>query len=504
MKIGDNMDSLLVMEQITKEFPGVKALSDVTLRVREKSILGLVGENGAGKSTLMKILSGHYTDYKGSINWKGNKVLFHNEKDALDLGIAIVPQELNPIPDLTIAENIFIGREPLVKFNIVARKLMYKTAEDLLKQVCLNYPPDTKVRDLSVAEKQMLEIIKAISRNAKLIIMDEPTSALTPIEIHRLFEQVRRLRNSGISIIYISHKLEEIFEICDEVTVLRDGKIIGTNSISELDFSKIIKMMVGRTMDELYPPVGSHAETVRLSIRNLCRGRWFRDINFDLKAGEILGIAGIIGAGRSEVVRVIFGLDEKENGEIILDGKPISIRSTNDAIKNGIAMVAEDRAMYGFVGVRSIRDNILLPNTDMYSSRVFIHDKEIDSAATDVCRKLEVKAPGIMTPMVNLSGGNQQKIVLGKWILRDIKVLIMDEPTRGIDVGSKYEIYKIMTNLSAQGISIIMISSELTEVIGMSHRILVMSSGKIVGEMSRNDVTQEKIMQVIVRGSQNG
>ena len=500
------MDSsfLLVMEQISKVFPGVKALSDVTLRVRENSILGLVGENGAGKSTLMKILSGQYTDYAGSIFWKGTKVRFHNERDALNLGVAIVPQELNPIPDLTIAENIFIGREPVNRFSLVARNVMRHKARELLQQVDLGRDPDTKVRDLSVAEKQMLEIIKAISRNAKLIIMDEPTSALTNIEIRKLFDRIWKLHNDGICIIYISHKLEEIFEICDEVTVLRDGRIIGTNLIDELNTSGIIKMMVGRTMDELFPPVSDHGDKIRLSVRNFCRGKKFQNINFDLKAGEILGIAGIIGAGRSEVVRSIFGLDYREKGEILLDGKPVSIRSTSDAIKNGIAMVTEDRAMYGFVGVCSIKSNILLPNTDMYAPNIFIHQKEIENTSREICQKLEVKAPGITTNVINLSGGNQQKIVLGKWILRNIKVLIMDEPTRGIDVGSKYEIYKIMTQLSAQGISIIMISSELIEVIGMSHRILVMGGGRIVGEMSRSEVTQEKIMQAIIGGKQSG
>jgi ABC-type sugar transport system ATPase subunit len=493
-------DYLLVMDNITKEFPGVRALSNVTFRIKQNSILGLVGENGAGKSTLMKILSGHYTDYQGAIYWKGEKVHFQKEREALNLGIAIVPQELNPIPDLTIAENIFIGREPVTKINLVARKVMYQKAEELLRQVNLNRPPDTKVRNLSVAEKQMLEIIKAISRNAKLIIMDEPTSALTSVEIEHLFKQIRRLHEDGIGIIYISHKLEEIFEVCDEVTVLRDGEVIGTKSISELNVSSIVKMMVGRAMNELYPPVGSHGDDVRLSVKNFSRGTRFKNINFELKAGEILGIAGIIGAGRSELVRAIFGLDQRDSGTILIDGKPINIRSTSDAIKNGIAMVTEDRAMYGFVGVRSIRDNILLPSTDMYAPKFFIHQQEIVSAAKDICQKLEVKAPGIMTNVINLSGGNQQKIVLGKWILRDIKVLIMDEPTRGIDVGAKYEIYKIMTKLSEQGISIIMISSELSEVIGMSHRILVMGDGKLLAEMNRGEAVQEKIMQAIVEG----
>jgi ABC-type sugar transport system ATPase subunit len=380
---------------------------------------------------------------------------------------------------------------------------MYSHAEELLKKVGLNYLPDTKVRDLSVAEKQMLEIIKAISRKAKLIIMDEPTSALTSVEIKHLFEQIHRLHKEGISIIYISHKLEEIFQICEEVTVIRDGEVIGTNSILELNISNIIKMMVGRTLDELYPPVGGCSDDIRLSIRDFSRGKRFQNISFDLKVGEILGIAGIVGAGRSEVVRAIFGLDKRDSGQVLLDGKAISIRSTGDAIRNGIVMVTEDRVMYGFVGVRSIRDNILLPNTDIYAPNIFINQKEIADAADDVCQKLEVKSPGIMTNVRNLSGGNQQKIVLGKWILRNIKVLIMDEPTRGIDVGSKYEIYKIMTSLSEQGISIIMISSELSEVIGMSHRVLVMGEGRILGGMERGEVTQEKIMQFIVGSKRN-
>jgi ABC-type sugar transport system ATPase subunit len=494
-----NSDYLIVMDDITKEFPSVKALKDVTIKVREGSILGLVGENGAGKSTLMKILSGQYTEYSGQIYWKGRPVHFQNERQALDQGIAIVPQELNPIPDLTIAENIFIGREKTNKYGLVANKAMSADAKQLFDLIGVDFNPNQKLRYLSVAQKQMVEIVKAISRSARLIIMDEPSSALTSVETKGLFEQIRRLHDEGITIIYISHKLEEIFQICSEVTVLRDGAVIGFSDIGSLNFAKVINMMVGRNIENLFPPVNGHKEEVMLSVKDLSRHPRFRNISFDLKAGEILGIAGMMGSGRSEIMRVIFGMDRPDSGSITVDGKTVKIRSVKDAIKNGIVMVTEDRAIYGFVGVRSIRDNILLPNTDLFAPRFFIKQKEIKDAANDLCVKLGIKTPNILTSVHNLSGGNQQKVVLAKWVIRDVKIMIMDEPTRGIDVGAKYEIYKIITALSEQGISVIMISSELPEVIGMCHRILILADGRFLGEMNRGDVTQEKIMEVIVK-----
>lgn len=498
-------DYLLVMQNMTKEFPGVRALSDVTFRVRRNTVMGLVGENGAGKSTLMKILSGQYPNYEGAMYWLGEPISFNNERDALDWGISIVPQELNPIPEMSIAENIFVGRQIKMKGRFfIDKKDMHEKTQTLLKMVNLTYAPDTKMRELSVAECQMVEIVKAISRNAQLIIMDEPTSAISPSEIKKLFEQIRRLKANGVTIIYISHKLEEIFEICDEVVVLRDGAVVGADTIEHLDYAKVVSMMVGRDMDKMYPPVPSCSGTeLRLSVRNLSRGRYFKDINFDLYAGEILGFAGMIGAGRSEVMRSIFGLDRPDTGTIILEGKTIRISSTTDAIKNGIVMVTEDRAMYGFVGLRSVRDNIILPNADTYAPGVFVRQKAANTAAEDMREKLNIHTPDIMTLVMTLSGGNQQKVVLSKWLLRNVKVLIMDEPTRGIDVGSKYEIYKIITDFSSQGIAVILVSSEINEILGMSHRVLVMAEGKICGELTREEATQEKIMQTILEGGRH-
>ncbi|MHB1314573.1 MAG: sugar ABC transporter ATP-binding protein [Christensenellales bacterium] len=497
-------DYLLVMENISKEFPGVRALSNVTFKVRRNSIMGLVGENGAGKSTLMKILSGKYSTYEGTMHWSDKPIIFNSEREALDWGIAIVQQEMNPISEMSIAENIFLGRQIKMKGKIfVDRKDMYDKTVELLKMVDLSYTPDTKMRNLSVAECQMIEIIKAISRNAHMVIMDEPTSAISSNEIIKLFEQIRKLKANGVTIIYISHKLEEIFEMCDEVVVLRDGYVVGADRTENLSYSKIVSMMVGRDMEKMYPLVGKSGTELRLSVRNLSRGRHFKDISFDLKVGEILGFAGMIGAGRSEVMRSIFGLDKPDSGTITLEGKALKISSTTDAIKNGIAMVTEDRAIYGFVGLRSVRDNILLPNTDTFAPRIFIKQEESNLAAENMRKKLNIHTPNISTLVMTLSGGNQQKVVVSKWLLRNVKVLIMDEPTRGIDVGSKYEIYKIITDLSNQGMAIILISSEINEIIGMSHRILVMAEGTICGEIKREEATQEKIMQTILEGGKH-
>ena len=491
---------LLEMNNITKNFPGVRALSNVVFKLKRNTVHALVGENGAGKSTLMKILSGTYSDFEGDILLEGKNVHFKNERAALDAGIAIVSQELTPIPDLTIAQNIFIGREPETIKGFIANKKTIEMSRELLTMLGLHFDPRTKMRGLSVAEKQMVEIIKAISRNAKIIIMDEPSSALTNSETKYLFEQIRKLKSQGISIIYISHKLEEVFEVCDEVTVLRDGRLIGGDKISNLQTSQVITMMVGRVMTDMYPPVKESISDVCLEVRNLtCHGE-YSDISFSVGKGEILGIAGMMGAGRSEVARAVFGLDKPDTGEIRLNGKRIRIRSTGDAIKNGIAMISEDRATFGFVGVRSIKDNIMLSNTDTYAPGLFIKKKKINKDSGEICKKLAVKAPDTNTLLLNLSGGNQQKVVLAKWVIRNIKVLIMDEPTRGIDVGAKFEIYKIMTELAQQGISIIMISSELPEIIGMSHRVLVMAEGRILKELKRSELTQERIMQTIVEG----
>jgi ABC-type sugar transport system ATPase subunit len=496
-------NEFLTMRNISKDFPGVRALSDVTFRLRAGTIHGLVGENGAGKSTLMKILTGMYNEFRGEIFLDGKKIYFERERDAIDAGICIVAQELNPIQELDVAQNIFIGKEPVGKFpGWIDRKTLYKEAGSLLKSLCLDYSVTEKLKNMSVAQRQMVEIAKAISCGGRIIVMDEPTSALTHVEAENLFRQMERLRGIGVSIIFITHKIDEIFRVCDEISVMRDGRMIGSQLAADLSEGEVIRMMVGRELTNLYPPRGadkSGGEAV-LEVKNLTRGGVFQDVSFTVKRGEIVGIAGMMGAGRSEVMRCVFGLDRPDGGEIFIDGRSAEIKSTHDAINSGIAMITEDRATYGFVGVMSIADNILLPNTDKLAPNLFIKRREAKKVSEEISEKINIKAHSVNTNVLTLSGGNQQKVVLAKWLVRDIKVLIMDEPTRGIDVGAKYEIYKLMISLAKQGISIIMISSEMPEVIGMSNRVLVMSGGKIRAELPGGHVTQEEIMRIILQG----
>ncbi len=494
-------DQIIVeLKNIRKEFPGVVALDNVNLALKAGRVHALVGENGAGKSTLMKILSGTYANYEGQVFVDGGEVHFKSEKDALNMGIAIVPQELNPIPDLTLAENIFLGREPLKCKGIVDKKKRLQLTQEFLANLCLDYDPNTIMRNLSVAQKQMIEIIKAISRNSRVIIFDEPTSALTSIETKYLFEQIAVLKKKGIAMVFISHKLDEVFAVCDEVTVLRDGEYIGHSTIRDIDQDTLISMMVGRKMKDIYPPLNQPGKNKLLEVKNLTTSGIFKNVGFSLNKGEILGFAGMMGAGRSEIVRAIFGLERYDEGEIFLEGKPLTVKNTRDAIKAGIAMVTEDRSIYGFAGVRSIKDNITLPNSDIFADKGILKHFLIKQRVEEICRILSVKAPGIDTIVGMLSGGNQQKVVLSKWLVRDVKLLILDEPTRGIDVGAKQEIYKLIVKLAEEGMSIILISSEMSEVLAMSHRIKVIADGRIIGELSREEATQDKIMKMIVEG----
>lgn len=496
------MSYIIELRNIRKEFPGVVALDDVSFYISPGCVHALVGENGAGKSTLMKILSGSYTHFEGEIIYEGKSIQLQNEKDALKRGISIVHQELNPIPELSIAENIFLGREPQKIKGIINAKELKKKTKDLLNQLGLDYDPETKVGELSIAQKQMIEIIKAISRNCKVILMDEPTSALTDIEVAYLFKQIKSLKKKEIAIIFISHKLNEVFEICDEVTVLRDGKFIGHSEIPDVTKDELITMMVGREVKDIYPPLPKHGEEVILSVKNLTAEGSFKNISFNLKRGEILGFAGMMGAGRSEIMRCIFGLDRYDEGEIILDGKKLKTRRVRDVIKAGIAMITEDRATYGFVGIQSILHNIALPNLDMFSKNTIIQKVKLQKESEIICKKLSVKAPDTLTQVGTLSGGNQQKVVLSKWLVRNVKVLIMDEPTRGIDVGAKQEIYKLIAHFAEQGMAVILISSEMPEVLAMSHRIVVMSDGEAIGELERDEASQDKIMKIIVEGKE--
>ena len=488
------------LRNIRKEFPGVVALNNVSLTLRAGRVHALVGENGAGKSTLMKILSGTYASYEGEILLDGKPVRFQHERDALDQGIAIVPQELNPIPEMTIAENIYLGREPLKRKGIVNRKERSRLTREALATLGLDYDPETKMWELSVAQRQMVEIIKAISRNSRVIILDEPTSALTGVETRYLFEQIALLKQKGIALAFISHKLDEVYAIGDDVTVLRDGEMISTGLLADVTKDHLIAMMVGREVKDIYPPLQPAGTEPLLRVEHLTSKDVFEDVSFDIHKGEIVGFAGMMGAGRSEIARALFGLDRHDGGAITMEGAPLRIRSPRDAIRNGIAMVTEDRASYGFVGVRSIRDNIVLPNCDLYARHGILNFKLIQQKVTDICGRLSVKAASIDTLAGTLPGGNQQKVVLCKWLARNVKLLILDEPTRGIDVGAKQEIYRLIAQLAQSGIGVLLIASEMPEVLSMSHRVEVIADGRIIGELSRAEATQDKVMKMIVEG----
>ncbi len=490
---------VLELKNISKSFPGVKALDEVTFSVEEGTVHVLVGENGAGKSTLIKIINGMYTADEGELYVFGKKVTMHSPRHMKELGIATIHQELNPVPDLTIAENIFLGRLPTRGPGIVAKKRMVEEAQKLVNDLGFSYDVKRVMRSLTVSDMQIIEIIKAISVNAKIIIMDEPTSSITEGEVAVLHEQIHRLKERGISIIYISHKLDELKQVGDQLTVLRDGKTISTHHIDELTTDEIITKMVGRKMDNVYPVKEAEIGEKLLEIKNLTQPNVFSNISFTLHRGEILGMSGLVGAGRTEVVRAIFGMDSYSSGEIIINGKSVEIKKVSDAIQEGIIMLSEDRKLEGLVLIRSICENIGLPNLKRYRGFLLNKKREREDAL-EMKEKLAIKAPTIGTEAQNLSGGNQQKVVIAKWLLQNPVVFIMDEPTRGIDVGAKYEIYKIMCDLAAQGAGVIMISSELPEIIGICDRTLVMAEGRITGEVTREDFSQERIMSFALGG----
>lgn len=490
---------VLELKNISKSFPGVKALDEVSFSVEEGTVHVLVGENGAGKSTLIKIINGMYTADEGELYVFGKKVAMHSPRHMKELGIATIHQELNPVPDLTIAENIFLGRLPTRGPGIVAKKHMVEEAQKLVNDLGFSYDVKRVMRSLTVSDMQIIEIIKAISVNAKIIIMDEPTSSITEGEVAVLHEQIHRLKERGISIIYISHKLDELKQVGDQLTVLRDGKTISTHHIDELTTDEIITKMVGRKMDNVYPVKEAEIGEKLLEIKNLTQPNVFSNISFTLHRGEILGMSGLVGAGRTEVVRAIFGMDSYSSGEIIINGKSVEIKKVSDAIREGIIMLSEDRKLEGLVLIRSICENIGLPNLKRYRGFLLNKKREREDAQ-EMKEKLAIKTPTIGTEAQNLSGGNQQKVVIAKWLLQNPVVFIMDEPTRGIDVGAKYEIYKIMCDLAAQGAGVIMISSELPEIIGICDRTLVMAEGRITGEVTREDFSQERIMSFALGG----
>ncbi|WP_373893820.1 sugar ABC transporter ATP-binding protein [Virgibacillus sp. CBA3643] len=493
----DYSNNSIEMKGITKTFPGVKALDNVNLAVKNGTVHALMGENGAGKSTLMKILAGIYKPDSGEIILDGAQVSFREPNDALESGISMIHQELSPIREMSIAENIYLGREPCKPLSrFVDFKELYKQTTQLLNKVGVNFNPREKIKNLSVAEMQMVEIAKAISYDSKIIIMDEPTSAITDKEVERLFKLIEVLKQQDKGIIYISHKMDEIFEITDEITVFRDGSYIGTEITNETNKDALIQMMVGRKLTNLFPKETQKIDSTKLlEINNLSEEGIFKNISFSLKKGEVLGITGLMGSGRSEVVEAIFGLRKLDEGEISIEGKSVDIRSPIDAIKNNIAFVTEDRKEEGLFLPMSIKENISISSLESFVKGGFIIEGKVNKIAKESIDSLNIKAYSHRQTVKTLSGGNQQKVVLAKWLLTKPKILILDEPTRGIDVGAKIEIYKLMNELVKEGFSIIMISSEMPEVLNMCDRILVFHEGKISGELNRDEATQEKILQ---------
>lgn len=502
----------LEMNSITKEFPGVRALDEITFSVKKGEIHALCGENGAGKSTLMKVLSGVYPDgtFTGDIIINGEKKVFKSIKDSEKAGISIIYQELALAKEMTVGENIFLGNEPKT-FGVIDWDTLYVEAKKWLKSVGLEIDPETKVKNLGIGQQQLVEIVKALSKNSEIIILDEPTAALTEAEVALLLEILRKLRKDGVTCIYISHKLNEVLAIADSVTVLRDGKTIATHPIEEMTEEKIISLMVGRTLTELFPYEPKQRGEKALEINDFSLYRRHdnkpvvQDVSFSLHKGEILGIAGLMGSGRTELFTGIFGTFEgKARGDIRIEGSPVSIHSPRDAIESGIAYVSEDRKKYGLVLDMSVQKNTTLVALSKLMNRGVIDEAAEVSVVNEYIGKLKVKTSGPEAKVNNLSGGNQQKVVLSKWLMNDPKILILDEPTRGIDVGAKYEIYKLINELVQQGMAVVMISSELPEVLGMSDRILVMAEGRIAAELTREEATQEKIMLYATGGGASG
>lgn len=495
----------LELEGITKSFPGVLALDKVSFTVREGEVHALCGENGAGKSTLMKIINGIYKADAGRILVKNKEVFIKSPLDARKYGISMVFQECSYVPEMTVAESLFIGEIPVNKWGCVNWKFMNEKAEELLiqeKLLDISRLIDgvqTKLKYLSISDIQMLEILKTIRKDASILIMDEPTSSIAKKESDKLLDKILDLRNRGKSIIYISHKMDEISQIADRITVFRDGKVVGSDNACEIDIDRLVSMMVGRELKNDYPKGNAVVGDELLSVTNFTRQGAFKDVSFFLKKGEIVGFAGLVGAGRTEVVRAVCGLDTADSGTLKVKSKKISIRHVSDSINNGIAMCSEDRRRYGLILIRSVRENIGLPNLRRYIFKGFLHAKKEKKEICERCLSLKIKTPSIEAPVRNLSGGNQQKVVLAKWLIKEPDILILDEPTRGIDVGAKYEIYKIMSEIVATGEKgIVMVSSELPELLGMCDRIYVMCKGEVVGEVQRKDFSQELIMQYAV------
>ncbi|MDV4156340.1 MULTISPECIES: sugar ABC transporter ATP-binding protein [Rhizobium] len=492
-----NAEYLLSAEGVRKEFPGVVALDDVQFRLKRASVHALMGENGAGKSTLMKILAGIYTPDKGDIRLKGIEIQLKSPLDALENGIAMIHQELNLMPFMTVAENIWIRREPKNRLGFIDHGVMHRMTEELFTRLNIAIDPDIEVRFLSVANRQMVEIAKAVSYNSDVLIMDEPTSALTEREVEHLFRIIRDLKAQGIGIVYITHKMNELFEIADEFSVFRDGRYIGTHASTDVTRDDIIRMMVGREITQMFPKEEVPIGEVVLSVKDLCLKGVFNNVSFEVRAGEILGVAGLVGSGRSNVAETLFGVTPASSGSIELYGKPVTISSPTEAIRNRMAFLTEDRKDTGCLLILDILENMQIAVLqDRYVKGGFVQQGAVEATCEDMAKKLRVKTPNLYERVENLSGGNQQKVLIGRWLLTNPRILILDEPTRGIDVGAKAEIHRLVTEMARDGVAVVMISSEMPEVLGMSDRIMVMHEGRVTGFLNRDEATQIKVMEL--------
>ena len=491
------MEELLRLEGISKFFPGVRALDDVQLEIRKGEVHALIGENGAGKSTLMKIILGIYTPNAGTVYFKGKPVRFTSPTDALNAGISMIHQEISLVQTLSVAENIWIGREnEFSRLGMLSIRKRNEAAAQLLREIGLEHlNPKAIVRNLSVANMQLVEIARAISYNADLIIMDEPTSALTAVEIKLLYKIIGSLKEKGVSVIFISHKLNEIFDVCDRVTVFRDGKYIITKECGEITQDELVKHIIGRELKDMFPKLPAEIGEKVLEVKNLS-GAAFKDVSFHVRAGEILGFSGLVGAGRTEIMRAVFGIDPHSSGEILINGKKVVIRDPKDAVNNGIGMVTEDRLRMGAIHRLSVLANTTIAYFDKICNKMgFYRPKKEKNCFLGVANKVSIKYSSPKEPISQLSGGNQQKVILSRWLLNEPRILILDEPTRGIDVGSKSEIHRLISMLAQSGIAIILVSSELPEIMGMCDRIEVVRAGRIVHECMRADATQESLIQ---------
>ncbi len=496
--MAETNNTILEVTDISKEFPGVKALDQVSLTLHKGEVRALCGENGAGKSTLIKILAGTYTKDEGEVLFEGKPIEINSSHDSLSMGIKVVFQELSLIPGLSVAENVFLESFPLKKSRAIDWQTMYNRTIEILQSIGINVNPKTPVGNLTVSQQQMVEIGRALSHEAKIIIMDEPTSALTPKEVQSLFQAIRNLKEMGIGVLYVTHKLEEVFEICDNITVLRDGKLISNRIIAETTNNEIVKDMVGREITTLFPKSEHPEGKTVLEVENLSTEKKLKDVSFTIQRGEVIGVFGLLGAGRTELAKAVFGLDPISDGTVKVDGATVRAGSTAHATKAGMGLLTEDRKEEGLVLQMSVTHNITLPSLSDFSTFGFMRQSAEDTSAQEFVDKISIKTPSLKQKIMYLSGGNQQKVLLARWLMKELKVIILDEPTRGIDVGAKAEIHKLIDDLAKDGVAVLMMTSEMPELLGVSDKIIVMNDGRITGKFNRDDVNQEEVLEAAI------